>query len=68
MIFETTVIRSPLAADALYHAHQIRFTRSDRMWFAYVYPPHCRVALDTVARATPVEGRDVAFERASLSG
>jgi hypothetical protein len=64
MIFNTNVIRSPLACDALYQGHQIRVTRSECMWFAYVYPPQCIVALDTVARATPVEGRELAFERA----
>jgi hypothetical protein len=44
--------------------HQIRFSRSDCMWFAYVYLPRSQVALDTVARATYGEGREIAFQRA----
>jgi hypothetical protein len=50
--------------DVNYRCHRIRFTRSPLYWFAYVYPPSGRRALDQVPRATIAEGADEALNRA----
>ena len=50
--------------DVDYRCHRIRFTRSPLLWFAYVFPPSGRRALDTVVTATIAEGRSEALKRA----
>ncbi len=47
-----------------YRCHRIRFTRSPLLWFAYVFPPRSRRALDRVMTATRAEGRAEALRRA----
>jgi hypothetical protein len=56
--------RPPEVDEADYRCHRIRLTRSPLMWFAYVYPPSGRRALDRVLTATLVEGRGEALRRA----
>ncbi len=50
--------------DASYRCHQIRFTRSPLLWFAYIYPPSGRLALTQVVTATLAEGSEEALRRA----